>query len=89
MTVIFNCRSFSEPPKDLQTLLADKMYSWDDLRTACREIATRLVIKHCEQNALKKAHNARIDDDVYNQRSISETIFWMLKDEGEKLHSWS
>jgi len=55
------------------------MYSWSDLREACRDASTRPVIKHCEQNALKKAHNARIDDDIYNQRSMSETVFAMLK----------
>jgi len=74
---------------DLQTLLADKMYSWADLREACREASTRPVIKHCEQNALKKAHNARIDDDVYNQRSMSETVFAMLKDDGDEIRSRS
>jgi IS5 family transposase len=74
---------------DLQTLLADKMYSWADLRDACREASTRPVIKHCEQNALKKAHNARIDDEVYNQRSMSETVFGMLKDDGDDLRSRS
>jgi len=74
---------------DLQTLLADKMYSWSDLRDACREASTRPVIKHCEQNALKKAHNARIDDDVYNQRSMSETVFAMLKDDGDEIRSRS
>jgi len=85
---------FRRSAGDLQMLLADKMYSWSDLRTACLENATRPVIKHCEQNSLKKAHNARIDDDVYNQRSMSETVFGMLKDEDEKLrsrryHEWS
>ena len=80
---------FRRNAEDLQTLLADKMYSWSEFRTACRENGTRPVIKHCEQNALKKAHNARIDDDVYNQRSMSETVFSMLKDEGERLRSRS
>jgi len=28
-------------------------------------------------------------DNVYNQRLMSETAFGMLKDEGEKLHSWN
>ena len=74
---------------DLHTLLADKMYSWSDLREACREASTRPVIKHCEQNALKKAHNARIDDEVYNQRSMSETVFAMLKDDGDEIRSRS
>ena len=65
------------------------MYSWSDLREACRDASTRPVIKHCEQNALKKAHNARIDDDVYNQRSMSETVFAMLKDDGDEIRSRS
>jgi len=73
---------------DLRELLADKMYSWRDLREKCRTEATRPVIKHCEQSSLQKAHNARIDDDVYNQRSMSETVFSMLKaDDGENLHT--
>jgi len=74
---------------DLQRLLADKMYSWADLREACRVASTRPVIKHCEQTALKKAHNARIDDELYNQRSMSETVFGMLKDDGDELRSRS
>ncbi|ELZ54507.1 MULTISPECIES: IS5 family transposase [Halorubrum] len=80
---------FRRNAEDLQALLADKMYSWSDLREACREASTRPVIKHCEQNALKKAHNARIDDDVYNQRSMSETVFAMLKDDGDEIRSRS
>jgi len=46
-------------------------------------------INHCEQNALKKVHNARIDDEVYNQRSMSETVFAMLKDEDDDIRSRS
>ena len=80
---------FRRNAEDLQKLLADKMYSWSDLREACRQAATRPVIKHCEQNALKKAHNARIDDEVYNQRSMSETVFGMLKNDGDELRSRS
>ena len=80
---------FRRNAEDLQVLLAEKMYSWSDLREACREASTRPVIKHCEQNALKKAHNARIDDEVYNQRSMSETVFAMLKDNGDEIRSRS
>ena len=80
---------FRRNAEDLQALLADKMYSWSDLREACRQESTRPVIKHCEQNALKKAHNARIDDEVYNQRSMSETVFAILKDDGDELRSRS
>ena len=75
--------------EDLQELLADEMYLWSDLGEACRDASTRPVIKHCEQNALKKAHNVRIDDDVYNQRSMSETVFAMLRDDGYEIRSWS
>jgi IS5 family transposase len=76
--------------EDLQALLTDKMYSWSDLRETCRDASTRLVIKDCEQNALKKAHNVRIDDDIYNQRSMSETGFAMLKGDGDEIRfrSW-
>ncbi|WP_096593408.1 IS5 family transposase [Halorubrum ezzemoulense] len=80
---------FRRNAEDLQALLADKMYSWSNLREACRDRSTRPVIKHCEQNTLKKAHNARIDDDVYNQRSMSETVFAMLKDDGDEIRSRS
>jgi len=81
--LVFRCSA--ERP----ALLTDKMYSWSDLREACRDASTRPVIKHCEQNALKKAHNAKIDDDVYNQRSMSETVFAMLKDDGDEIRSRS
>jgi IS5 family transposase len=76
---------FRRNAEGLQTLLADKMYSWSDLREVCRDTSTRPVIKHCGQNALKKGHSARIDDDVYNQRSMSETMFAMLKDDGDEI----
>ena len=42
----------------------------------------------CEQSALQKAHNARIDDDLYRQRTMSETVLLLMKnDGGEKLRS--
>jgi len=67
--------SHSLSAEDLQELLGDKMYSWKDLREGCREESTRPVIEHCEQSSLQKAHNARIDDDLYHQRTMSETVF--------------
>lgn len=46
------------------------------------------MIKRCEQTPLQKAHNARIDDDLYHQRTMSETVVSLLKDgDGEKLCS--
>ena len=50
------------------------MYSWSDLREACRDASTRPVIKHCEQNALKKAHNARNVEYLDKQRSLTEAV---------------
>ena len=74
--------------EDLQELLGDKMYSWKALREGCREESTHPVIKHCEQSSLQKAHNARINEDLYHQRTMSETVFSLLKnDGGEKLRS--
>lgn len=75
--------------EDLQEFLADANYSWSDLREECRAGATRPLIKHREHNALKKAHNARMDEDLYHQRTLSETAFSLLKDDGEKLRSRS
>lgn len=81
---------FRRNAEDLRELLADKMYSWGTLRERCRKKSTRPVIKHCEQSPLQKAHNAQIDDEIYNQRSMSETVFAMLKnDDGETLRSRS
>lgn len=79
---------FQRNAEDLRELLADKMYSWQPLQDTCREKSPRPVIKHTELSPLKKAHNARIDDDVYNQRSMSETVFAMLKtDNGKSLRA--
>jgi IS5 family transposase len=82
---------FRRNAEDLRELLADKMYSWQELREACRGRSTRPVIKHKELSALKKAHNARIDDEVYNQRSMSETVFAMMKTDNKeslRARSW-
>jgi IS5 family transposase len=74
---------------DLQSLRADANYSWGHLREECRERNTRPLIKHKEHNSLKKAHNARLADNAYNQRSMSETVLLMLKKDGERLRSRS
>ena len=79
---------FRQNAEDLRILTADKNYSWSDPREECRARSTWPVIKHKEHNGLKKAHNARIDDDVYHQRWMSETGLSLLKqDDGEKLRS--
>jgi len=37
------------------------------------------VIKHREFSSLDRAHNARLDEDLYVQRSQVETVFSVLK----------
>jgi IS5 family transposase len=56
----------------LDVILDDKGYYWDDLRDRCRDADIRPVIKHRESNSLDRAHNARIDVDLYAQRSQME-----------------
>lgn len=63
----------------LQTITADKGYDWDNLREALREADVRPVIKHREFSPLDIAHNARLDDDTYHQRSMVEAVFFALK----------
>lgn len=63
----------------LTTITADKGYDWDDLRAKLRNHNIRPVIKHKEFWQLDKAHNARMDDDVYHLRSNIESTFFALK----------
>lgn len=63
----------------LETVVADKGFDWDDLRHKLRDEGIRPVIKHREFYSLDAAHNARIDDKTYHQRSIVEAIFFALR----------
>jgi IS5 family transposase len=63
----------------LDTIVADKGYDWDDLRHKLRKNGVRPVIKHKEFYHLDKAHNARMDDDVYHLRSNVESAFFAIK----------
>lgn len=49
-------------------LTADKGYDWGDLRGMLREHDIRPLIKHREFGSLDKAHNARLDDELYHRR---------------------
>jgi IS5 family transposase len=72
----------------LNTITADKGYDWDDLRTELRGHDIRPVIKHKEHWNLDKAHNARLDDDVYHRRSNVESAFFALKQRfGDRLRA--
>ena len=59
---------------DLLSLAADKGYDKQALRETLRELDIRPLIKHRIFAAYDHAHNARIDDDRYNQRSMTETV---------------
>jgi len=81
-------RSIGATPKTCKSSFADANYSWSDLREVSRWRDTT-ANQTQEHNALKKAHNARMDEDLYHQRTLSETAFSLLKDDGEKLRSRS
>jgi len=59
---------------DLLSLAADKGYDKKALREALRDLNIRPLIKHRIFAAYDHAHNARIDDNRYNQRSMTETV---------------
>src|SRR6056297_107291 len=57
---------------DLRTLAADKGYDKNTLREELRELNIRPLIKHRIFAPYDHAHNARIDEDRYAQRSMTE-----------------
>ncbi|WP_273837152.1 IS5 family transposase [Halococcus sp. PRR34] len=59
---------------DLRTLAADKGYDKNALRERLRELEIRPLIKHCIRAPYDHAHNARIDGELYAQRSMTETV---------------
>ena len=63
----------------IQTITADKGFDWAELRDELGENGVRPVIKHREFDGLDRAHNARLDDDVYHRRSVVESVFATLK----------
>ena len=66
-------------PGELLSLAADKGYDCNWLREDLRNIDVRPLIKHCIKKPYDYAHNARIDDDLYNQRSMTETANFAVK----------
>ena len=69
------CRNAGE----LRSLAADKGYDWQRLRDKLREEGVRPLIKHHEFRPIDHAHNARIDEALYGQRALSETVFSVIK----------
>jgi len=64
---------------ELRVLTADKGYDCNWLREDLRELGIRPLIKHCINKPYDHAHNARIDDELYGQRSMAETVFSSVK----------
>jgi len=64
---------------DLVTLAADSGYEDMSFRGNLRTEDIRPLIKHRVFAPYDHAHNARIDDDRYNQRSVCETVKSVIK----------
>jgi IS5 family transposase len=60
-------------------LLGDKGYDDQNIRNLAREEGVRPLIKHREFSSLHKAWNARLDANLYGQRSQNETVNSRLK----------
>lgn len=67
------------PQGDLRSLAADKGYGDMSFREALRAVGIRPLIKHRVFAPYDHAHNARIDDEHYHQRSMTETVNSLLK----------
>ena len=59
---------------ELLTLAADKGFDCQPLRESLREMGIRPLVKHRVFAPYDHAHNAQINDDLYNQRSMTETV---------------
>src|SRR6056297_2838 len=64
---------------DVVVLLGDKGYDDQKVRALARKEGVRPLIKHREFSSLHKAWNARLDADLYGQRSQNETVNSRLK----------
>ena len=64
---------------DLRSLAADKGYDSMSFRETLRAIGVRPLVKHRVFAPYDHAHNARIDDERYHQRSTTESVNSSLK----------
>jgi len=64
---------------DLRSLAADKGYDKQSLRESLCDLGIRPLIKHRIFAPYDHAHNARIDEQRYNQRSMTETVNSAIK----------
>ncbi|CCQ33766.1 transposase (IS4-like) [Halorhabdus tiamatea SARL4B] len=65
--------------EQVEILTADKGYDSAEFREYLRSQDVRPVIKHREFSSLDRAHNARLDDEIYGQRVVVESIFAAVK----------
>lgn len=63
----------------MQSLAADKGYDSKKFREKLRSEDVRPLIKHRLYNPIDHAHNARLNENLYNQRSLSETVNSTIK----------
>lgn len=66
-------------PDNLVSVAADKGYDSASFREELRENDVRPLIKHRLYQPIDHAHNARMNTDRYNQRSLTETVNSTLK----------
>jgi len=64
---------------DIAVLLGDKEYDDQKIWTLAHRHEVRPLIKHREFTPLQKTWNARLDADLYGQRSQSESVNSTLK----------
>jgi IS5 family transposase len=57
-----------------RTPAEDKGYDSQPLRDTLREMGIRPPVKHRVFAPYDHAHNARIEDELYNQRSMTERV---------------
>jgi IS5 family transposase len=64
---------------DLQSLAADKGYDKNAFREWLRDNGVRPLVRHCLYTWYDYAHNARLDESLYNKRWMTETCFSVVK----------
>jgi IS5 family transposase len=64
---------------DLRSLAADKGYDKNVFRELLRDNDVRPLVRHCLHTWYDYAHDAQLDDSLYNKRWIAETCFSVVK----------
>jgi IS5 family transposase len=76
---------------DLRSLAANKGYDKQSLREGLRDLGIRPLIKRRIFAPCDHAHNAKIDNNRYDQRSMTETVNSAVKrslDFAVRARSW-